>query len=395
MYLLLTGEWHQASVENTRLLPMDMPAGSQLSEIWFSSKGTLFSTFVTKENKLNIASWDPNGRPNQLKTVIFPEGPVLVNSFHGGLPFNNRKVQLEILPYAVSNDGASIAWIWEGKLFWGAVEKASQIKGKSFMPDIPLSAVSAVAVVRPGLVLALDEDASRLLSFTVGKEVVSFPFRRGEGPRSIWGRSNFRVLTSTGRGKPFLLSVLDRELIAAPRISREACVAVSTHGKTASGTEDGLVIFPTPSGPSQFNVMGRVGKIRTLAFWDEDMVVGSGEWGGLFLVEQGSHVSLLAPTSTGVQFLAVAKKRIAYATPGRIVVGNVGYRIGFSEAAKWLLAITFSLVSLLSFIRAIAIDLSPFLLRRKGKRKAIKAGIKDDPERAEDEALESDSAPDA
>jgi WD40 repeat protein len=367
VYLLLSGELSQLQVENARLIPLGMAAGSQLSEIWFSPTGRLFATFE-KGGKLNIASWNLEGRQVRLlRTLSFPQSggpevPILANSFHGGsLDFIGSSP--ERLAYAVSNDGLSVAWAWKGEFFWGPIEKFGQIKGLKFGDDVP---VSAVAIARPGIIIVLDyEDSFRILDLLNKKEMVGSRFKIGKGPRLVWGRDNFRVLSPVVTANAYLLSLVDRKFNGVPEISGGACFAVSGHGEMMAGTKDGIVISPAQRGPSQFAIPERLGRIRTLAFWDEQTAIAGGAGSGLFLVKDGSEVSLLEPTPEGVQFLAVEKKHIAYATSNRLIIGGLGTKFRLSDRAKWFLAIGFSFIGLLSFVRVILIDFFALSLRKR------------------------------
>jgi hypothetical protein len=381
-FLWRGGDFEQLKVSAPKVVPLMMPSGSSLSEVWFSSSGLVFSTFEAAQ-KLNIAAWDLQGRARgQVRVLDFSvikdakDVKGLSNSFHGNA--SDDLSPESFIPYHVSDEGNTIAWAVRGKIYLGPIRQFPNIKGQR----IGSAPVSAISIARPGVVMAVDTaDRFVALDYAKGKPLLEVPFNRGRGPRLIWGRGKFRVLSAQVTANAYVFSAQRSAYEALPAISGGSSFAVSSSGVAYSGTGDGIIIVPQRRGLSPFLALENMRRVLALAVYDESTVLAGGDGRSLFLVKDGA-ARPLTTVPEGVKFLAVNRNHIAYATADRLVLGRLDWKPAFSDKAKRWLAYMLSAVSIIGFLRVISIDVIRLTLdRRERKSEApLEEPLKEGPE---------------
>ncbi len=365
-YIISVGEFHHLAVENPERIPLPraIPA-EDLSEIWFSPSGRLFATFQ-RGRVLFLASWDPvrdswQSRPmyvfdfSALTGVHKPE--FLMNSFHGGVSGDEPIPVSRSLAYSISDDGTKIAWAWNGQLFWGSTEEPAKflpkVKGQ-YLPSAPpiITSVSIIGSDRVAII------ANGLWTWSPNDRKVNY-FNLNPELRLAWSRGKSRIIASEADVNPIMVSWPRGKLSwqKFPGVLGGSCFATSLAGEGVAGTAEGMIIALKGLGPSAIAVLNNNKRVRALAIYKMEWIVAGGEGPGLFLSRRGSgQVIEVLSTPERVRFLAIDSDHLAYATPHSLVVANFEWKLGLSEGGKWLLAVMFSLIGLLSFARVIIID---------------------------------------
>lgn len=396
-YLLASGGLVHLQLENLAVVTTGSPGSDTISEIWFSPQHDLLATSEIdgRANPFQAASlvlrrWDlqhSNRQPSTTSVLLTslrgakPEGKFpgevfgLSNSFHGG---PEHRDPLPIVPYAVSDDGSTIACAWQGKLYAAPASgfKSAQGTSLSFPTQadaLSFSADHLLTVIQSGAASYWDcrKTVPERLPPT-GDDPLGAP-----GPWLIWSRGGpFRVLSSFNVTSPsaYRLSfepqgrggaLVPHRIQFAPSRDGRSIVA-SPGGEVLFGSSEGFILSGREFGPSLARAFG--GGINCLAFYDEKRVIACGEGAGLAFLEDGQKAKTLLAAPKAIRLLAVDPPHIAFATANSLSLGRLSWKLELDDRDKTWLSLMFSSVGLIAFFRLAALDFDKIRENRRIER---------------------------
>jgi hypothetical protein len=356
-------------LEITRLqtLPTYLPGRFTKADLLFSPSG---APVVVVENSTNVDvfTWKlDEERLYRSSKVPIPLGQLagLTQPVELLSPFTTAASTRSVpsrpgLAYAISADATMVAWSWGGYLYAGPLTEPRKTKRRLTVP----SPVADISFLGPDLVGILHstgelrlERLSRRDPDLPGTELGARS--QAKEPWRLSGRGPFGLLSRLGTGYGILINPDDKQSTFQnfPATDARTFIATSPGGQVVIGTSTGTLFFPVPFGQASLVVLPETGKVQALAFYDEQRVIAGVEGGSLFLVEDKERVNRLDAAPADVQLLALQGSRIAMATSRSISIGTLERHMRLSDQAKWQLALTFSILGGLGFLRLWGQDL--------------------------------------
>ncbi len=361
-------------VVDPRAVPVSFDLGTARA-LFLTESGTL-RLAVERKNVLNIFSWNeedistvstqevvnfPALTGRQVKFLLHP----FVSSEQSGL--SNDLLAAGGLAYAFSDDGDMICWAWNGILYVGPISAPKQYR--EILEDS--SPVIAVSFLGSRFVVAIHGDGNVKL-FDLSGQVPSdklggIPVKKGRW--RISGRGRYRVFSHFDQREGFLMDSMalgkpfEKFYWGFPSTRTGLFVTNSPDGEIFLGTSEGLVWALRSSSPRRaydqlraISVPG-IRRIQVIAAYDSRYTVVGGNSSGLAIVKDGSRAVKMADAARDIRLLAVNSRRISYATEGSLVAARLEKTFHFDDPVKFWFAVSFSVLSLVAFIRLIAIDL--------------------------------------
>lgn len=354
------------SLEITKLqiIPTYLPERFNKSDLLLLPSGDPVVAIENSAN-LDVFTWklSADGEYHASKIAI-PFGQLIGGSSAPLMaPFTGATSRPSIptpgLPYAISDDASMIAWSWGGYLFAGPPSEPRKIQRLLTVPttvvDISFLNSDLVAILHSSGELFLERLSQRDPNLPGTRVAPSIPPRE---PWRISGKGPLRLLSRLGTSFAILIDPNGKKKTFQkfPISEVRSFITTSPQGQVAIGTSTGMLFFPRPFGEAPFVVLPEARKVQAIAFYDEQHVIASLEGGSLFMVEDQERVRRLDTAPDDVKLMAVQGSKIVMATARSISTGSLERHLKLSDLSKWKLALTFSILGLLGFLRLWVLD---------------------------------------
>ena len=320
-----------------------LPRGYEPEDFWFKPDGQLVLVLrQPDQGAIAVGSWRRGDEVDEIPTQevdLFARMPQngQLKEVRYSLGIRAESPGRLIVPYAVSQDGLTVAAVVAGSLYVGSPSKWNEAVQVPLSP--PASPVEALVFSAPNLITMVHADGSMNHCDYARRLLGTWSTRLPVAPQ-IWSRGSPLLISTSRTGDFGLLEVQGFDsvrtgsgLLSSPDIT---AAAVSSDGSRVVFSDAYGIVYLYNVRPGEFSaVFSRFGggiplpvsrPVRALSPLDGGELLIGGDFQDIYLLDANLKLESLAQNQGAVRLMAIQGSDLVYATPRGLIAAVVENR---------------------------------------------------------------------